>query len=381
MNTTRTSNQKRASTRIAVGFVAIVLAGWYGNRLYSQYKLSNEHFGPVLPGKVNLVGISPGAGYKIIVENRIAQLVETSGDFGANESSQGGPTEGAIKKRIPVDGMIQVMQGNASAVGPFVMSMNGLNENDEWPPIRVVWTAENLKKAFAGDATLKAKLEGDLNVHLDGAPLPTLRIASMENGIILDYPVEVTVHVNGQEQKIVGRIQEPYKPLFSKNVEAQYADRQVTKDDIVGYYATEAAEVKTNKALSENIEKSIEDHIDPQNAKLLEAAADRVLASAVIVVSDKYIDSASDRSYDTAVGKMYDLTIDLNDEGRRRLWKYSHDKVGSVLLLVSDGIPIAAPRINSELAQGELTINQMQDEDLLKEAEDILNHKPNGGTS
>lgn len=342
--------------------------------------LSNERFDPVVPSRVNLVGIDPGAGYKIIIENRIAQLVETAGGFGANETSGGGPTEGSIKKRIDVERMLKVLQGDSNAVGPFVMKMNDLSDND-LPPVRVVWTAEDLRKAFSGDAKLKSKLEGDLNVHLDGTPLSTLRISSLENGIVLDFPVEVTVNMNGRKTKVVGRVQEAYKPLFCKNVEAQYTDRQVTANEIVGYYATEAQELRDRPSLTENVEKTIEEQISPQNAKGLEAPADRVLASATVVVNDKFIESASEEAYDTNEGKMYKLTIDLNDEGRRRLWKYSHDKVGSMLLLVSDGVPIAAPTIETELAQGELTINQMQDEELLKEAEEILNHKSNGGAS
>jgi hypothetical protein len=331
-----------------------------------------------VPGRVNIVGIDPGAGYQIIVANQMAQLVQASGGFGPSETGDAGPTSGAIKKRIPVKELLEVIHGDSKAVGPFVMNLNGLSENENWPPIRVVWTAENLKLAMGGDKTLKAKLESDLNVHLDGTPLPTLRIGALENGIIMDYPVVVKVSVDGKVRSVTGRVQEPYKPLFCQNVEAQYKDKQVTRDDIVGYYATEEEALKTDPRLIDDPVKVIGDHIDPKNAQELAAAADRVLASAVVVVNDRFITSASHESYDTAAGKMFDLTIRLNDEGRRRLWKYSQDRVGSHLLLVSDGIPIAAPIIAHELSQGELTITQMQDEGLLKDAEAVLNGKATG---
>ncbi len=64
---------------------------------------------------------------------------------------------------------------------------------------------------------------------------------------------------------------------------------------------------------------------------------------------------------------MNDLTIEMTDEGRRRLWQYSEDKIGTQLLLIVDGVAIAAPKISHELAQGELTITQMADEGLVKE--------------
>ncbi len=378
MKQPRTSNQKRSSTSIAIGFVALVLVIYKGSQLYSEHALANEHFDPVIPGNVNIVGIDPGAGYQIIVANQMAQLVQASGGFGGTESDSGGATEGAIKKRIPMKELLEVVHGDSKAVGPFVMNLNGMSENENWPPVRVIWTSEELTKAFSGDAKLKSKLESDLNVRLDGTPLPTLRVTSLQSGIILDYPVTVKISVDGQLRSVTGRIQEPYKPAFCQDVEAQYKDKQVTTESILGYYATEAAKVKTNPKLTDNVVKVIKSHIDPANSRQLAEAAERVLKSAVVVINEKYITSASHRGYDTARGTMYDLTIDLNDEGRRRLWKYSHDKVGSHLLLVTDGIPIAAPIIRHELSQGELTITQMEDEGLVKDAEASLNGKSTG---
>ena len=72
---------------------------------------------------------------------------------------------------------------------------------------------------------------------------------------------------------------------------------------------------------------------------------------------------------------MFDLSVDVSDEGRRRLWKYSKERVGTQLLLVADGIPIAAPRIQHELAQDSLTITQMEDEVLVRDAVEMLNQK------
>jgi len=373
MKQPRTSNQKRTSTSIALGFVAIVGAVWYGSKLLSAYALRNEHFDAVVPGKVNIVGIDLDKGYQIIVANQMAQLVQTSGGFGGAETDSAGATEGAIKKRIPMKELLEVIHGDAASVGPFVMNLNGMSENENWPPVRIVWTAEELEKAFNGDSKLKAKLEFDLNLHLDGTPLSQLRITSLQSGIILDFPVTVQVSVDGKNRTVTGRIQEPYKPKFCQQVEAEYKDKQVTTSTILGYYAAACADFKSSPKNREDVVKSIESHIGKSNANQLAAAAEHVLKSAVVVINDKYITSASHRGYDTPRGMMYDLTIDLNDEGRKRLWKYSQDKVGSHLLLVSDGIPIAAPIIRHELAQGELTISQMEDEGLVKDVEAMLN--------
>jgi preprotein translocase subunit SecD len=242
----------------------------------------------------------------------------------------------------------------------------------------VIWKAEDLEKAFQGDPVLKPKLESDLNVRMDGTPLPTLKISSLENGIILDYPVSLHVSVNGTVKTVSGRVEEPYQTRFSMDVQAQYKDKQVNTATILGYYATEAKRALTDKALKENVQKSIESKLSKENAQQLAVAPEKVLQSAQVVVNEKYITGATHRGYDTPRGKMYDLTIELNDEGRRRLWKYSQDKVGTHLLLVTDGIPIAAPIIRNELSQGELTITQMQDEGLVKDAEDALNRGAKG---
>ena len=374
MKTTRTSNQKRSSTPIAIGFVVIAAACWYGRNLYSAHMLANAHFEPIVPGRVNVVGIDPSAGYQIIVANRMAQLAQASGGFGAQESESGGATEGAIKKRIPVKEMLGSLQGNTKALSQFVSIMNDMEENEQWPPIRVVWTAEDIRKAIAGDAALRTKLEDDLNVTLAGKPLSKLRLASLSNGIILDYPVPVKVNLNGKETTLIGRVREPFKPKLVKNVEAQYKEKpNVTNTMILGYYEYESQLELAHPKQLENVAKALEAEISSRHAATLAEAPERVLRSAQVVVNEKFIKGATVHAYDTTKGTMYDLTIDLNDAGRMRLWKYSHDRMNSHLLLVTDGIPIAAPLISDELSEGELTITQMEDKSLVDDAAQMLN--------
>jgi hypothetical protein len=76
---------------------------------------------------------------------------------------------------------------------------------------------------------------------------------------------------------------------------------------------------------------------------------------------------------------MHDLTVKLTPEGRDRLWQYSRGRVNSQLLLIVNGIAIAAPRIQHELAQGELTITQMPDEVLVRDAVEIINENNRKG--
>lgn len=162
----------RSSTKLAIGFAIVAGGGLYGYDFAMHRAIMGEHFEPVKPSQVNLVGINAGAGFKIIVANQMAQLVEASDQFQGQESDGEGATSGSIKKRIPIREMLEVLKGNQDALGPFLMKVNDKDENDSWPPIRVEWTAERVRKALDGDKAEEAKLVHDLNINLDGTPLP-----------------------------------------------------------------------------------------------------------------------------------------------------------------------------------------------------------------
>jgi len=362
------------STKIAIGFAAGAALLFGGYRYAMRNAIMGEQFSQVVPGKVNLVGIDPGSGYRILVANQMAQLVQASGDFEGNDSGEGGATEGAIKKRIPVREMLEVLQGDSEALGEFAMTLNEMSE-EQLPPdmSECTWTAEDLRKALDGDKALAAELERDLNMKLDGTPLPRLRPTSLENGIVVKAPVTVKVNVEGKVREVTGYVLDPYKPRLLRAVEDRYKDKPNLDVNMQsGYYAEEA-----RRALEtgdrENIRKALEYKISKGLAEERAKAPERVLKSATVVVSDAQIEGASYRGYDTSDGRRFDLTVRMSDEGRRRLWRYSIDKIGSQILLVTDGVAIAAPKIQHELKQGELTINQMRDEVLVRDATQALN--------
>lgn len=362
----------RSSTKIVIGFAVLTALGLSGYHYTMRMAIQSAHFDPVVPGKVNLVGVDAGAGYRIIVANQMAQLVQASRDFGGKESEDSGATEGAIKKRIPIREMLAVLRGDEKALGPFVMTMNDMSEND-LPPVAPVWKQADIQKALSGDAALEKKLVEDLNMKLDGTPLSQLRITSMENGIVVETPVKVTVNLNGQPKEVVGYVREAYRPRLMKAVEVRYAEKaNLTQAMQAGFYREEAEKVINGEASKENVRKSLESIIAPEKSEERSKVADRVLKSATVVVNDSHISGANSREYDTPDGKRYDLNIRMTDEGSRRLWKYSFDKVGSQLLLITDGVAIDAPRISHELRQGELTITQMRDRVLVEDAVRML---------
>jgi SecD-like export protein len=367
----------RVSTKIAVVFVAVVGLGYGAYTFALTNAIENAHFAPIAPTDVNLVGIDPGSGYRIIVANEIAQLVQASDSFNSGDSQgESGASEGAIKKRIPLKEMLAVLRGDAKssdALGAFTMKMNDMKE-DNLPPIRVIWTADDLRKAINGDKALRDKLEQDIVVHLDGSPLEKIRPSAIENGIVIQEPVQVTVNLGGQPKLVVGYVLEPYRSRLVASVESRYADKNYNRNMQIGYYAEEAKALIDSPGKREDVKGSLLDRISEKTARERAEPVERILKSATVVINDGHITSASYRSYDTSDGERSDLTIELTDEGRRRLWKYSRDKVGTQLLLIADGVAIEAPRIQHVLAEGELTITQMRDKELVRQAVDMINH-------
>jgi hypothetical protein len=309
------------------------------------------------------------------VANQAAQLIRGGSEaFGPGND---GPesSDATEKKRVPVREMLKAMEGDEAALGQFIAIMNDMQETEDWPTQHIVWKEADLKKALAGDPTLKSKLEADLNVHLDGTPLSKISLTSYENGIIVETSVPCQVEVGSKVVDMRGPIQVPYRPNVSKSIAKDLKEKSYDLTTLAGYYALEAQKIEQKTSQKENVEASLKQIIDPATNAELARPAQQVLKSATIVVTDQYIDSASFKNYDSGGENLNDMTIELNEEGRKRLWQYSRRRVGSQLLLIVNGVAIAAPRIRHELAQGELQISQLPDKILVQDAVDSINKK------
>lgn len=372
-------NKPRTSIKIAIGFAAVALAIFYGPRLYSDWRVGQIQLHEIEPGAVNIVGVDLGKGFRIVVANQMAQLRQVSaadsmkqgsGGVGGDEQDSDQATR---KSRIPMREMMRSLQGNEEALSRFTMVLNDFHE-DSLPPERIYWTAEDLKRALSGDVALKTKLVNDLNINLDGSPLPEIRVKSLEDGIVMKLPVPVKVNVAGVQKTLTATVLIPYKPKLLLRVESSVEKKSnLTNEIILGYYLEECKKVEANPALRENVVGALREYLDPKSLAQMAEPAERVLSSATIVINESMITKASYNSYSSTNGKLQDLSIELTGEGSDRLWKYSKGRVGTQLLLVADGIPIAAPRIQHELSQRSLDITQLPDEVLVREATDLIN--------
>lgn len=366
----------RSGTKIAIGFVAIAAGAYFGYQRVTESMIMGKSFPKIVPGTVNLLGVSTGSGYRIVVQNQIATLIEgASSEFSAPDDTGSGSETDSItgRRRIPIREMLQSMQGDTKALGRFIMTMNDLRES-ELPPVRVIWDAADVRKALEGDPTLLAKLQVDLGVTLEGSPLPQIRFSSIQNGIVIRSPVTVRMPEDAETPEATGLILEPYKPTFSKLVEEQYQEKpQITNSMILGAIRDEAQRLADDPGSRENVRKALEARLDPKRLQGFAAAPERVLHSAKIVINeDAIVDAGYVERTSTNGVRFYDLKIDLTEEGRERLWQYSKHRVGSQLLLVVDGIAIGAPRIEHELSGGVVTITQLPDKVLVQDAVDLM---------
>lgn len=368
----------RSSTKIAIGFVVLLLVGYFGYNGISAALIDNEVFTKLSPGRVNLVGIDAGAGYRILVSNQMAQLVESSttgedSDLQVaddQESQEDGP-----KRRIPLKEMLKVLQGDAVALGRLVTAMNDELRSVELPPNleELSWTPEEIKKALDGDKALEAKLVRRLNMKLDGTPAEWVSVSAIFDGIFLKLPITLNVPVAGTPTPITGTIYMPYKPNFVGQLEMKIGERADDQAFVRGTYQQMRQSLASGEIGKEDIRKSLLSRIDPAATAKFAANPARILSKATVVVNETLMQSAEVKKVAMSDGKVYhDLNIIVSDEGRKRLWQYSRRNRGNQLLLISDGAAIAAPRIRYDIVTSDVAIKQLPDEELAMETADLI---------
>lgn len=367
----------RSSAKIAIGFLVIVAAGYFGWQLYAGMTVDRIKFDPIKPSRVNIVGIAADSGYRILVANHAAQLIRGGSTSFQSDTGFGSGGDASEKKRVPIREMLQALQGDAEQLGQFIAIMNEMAETADWPTERIIWSESDLKKALDGDPELRTKLEKDINVDLKGNPLKQISLTAHENGIIVETLVPCKVQVGANVVDMQAPIQVPFRSRVSRGIEKELVKEEKAYDltTLAGYYALATQRIADKSEQREDVAAALRNIIDPATNAELARPAQQVLKSATVVVTDAFITEASYRNYEAGGENLSDITIKLTEEGRKRLWQYSRRRVGSQLLLIVDGVAIAAPRIRHELAQGELQVTQMPDKVLVQDAVNAINDK------
>lgn len=355
-------------TLVTLGTVALGYAAWWG---YNTWSLRNFVLTEITPGEVNLVAIDPGSGFRIIVANEVAQLAEIAGGgFDAPESDM---MEIVSPRKLPIRETLQSLQGDERALGRLIMQLNDMGE--DIPPVYVVWTAEDIRRALDGDQELQNRLVQDIQINLDGTPLDTIDRRAFEMGIVLDLPVPVNVRVGAENKLLVGRVREPFQPSFVRSVLTRLEEEfEVTNEQFLGVFLEEVRALETGTQRRENVRDSLEARISEQRARDLAERPNRVLSNAEVVVNQQHLTGAKvEQVVGVNQAVRYNITVGLTNEGRMRLWKYSREYPGFQLLFIVNDVAVAAPRIQTALNQRSVTITQLSHERMVRSAVDAIN--------
>ncbi|MFW5697208.1 MAG: hypothetical protein ACOCX1_01460 [Fimbriimonadaceae bacterium] len=370
------------SIKFALLVAAVLAVAFFGYHLYGDYRLRDVELAEIQPSEVTILALQPGAGYRILVSNEVAKLAQVRG---AGEDISGASIENLETDNasiLPISAMLGSMQGDQESLNRFVMSLNELG-GDNLPALREgrTWTAEQLREVLdGGDPELREELEADLNVTLDGMPLDQINLASVQNGIVIDSPVPVEVSIGGEVRTFEARVQQAFQPSFTRRFESQLEneDVDISEERIAALYASLMRQILEpeqfeNPMNRQDVAEAIERLIDPDYLAEYAEAPERVLRNATTVLNNEYIVGASYEQESTnRRDESYKLNIEVNEEGRMRMWKYSHDNPSFQLLLIVDGAAIAAPVISTELRQSPITITRISNERLIKNAVDKM---------
>lgn len=367
------------SVKVTVVALGVFAAGFAAYWLYGETQLAGFNPDPIAPGKVTMVAFKTGGNLRIRVANRVAQLVELQN---ANADNRASAMEADVSdaRRIPIRELLQTLQGDEKALGDFLMAINRIGEGEVLPPEAPVWSAADLQKAIDGDPGLVAKLESDLHIGLDGIPPDNVRMAPLQDGIIIELPVQVQVQVGNEVKTLTGIVRENYRPRFAIEFEKTlFEEFEPTETTIVGNYREIATPLVNGENKPEDVRASLQSQIDEKRKKSLADKPERLLRGAQVLVADQLFEGASYRGYkDDRGADNFDLKIQVSEEARKRLWKYSRDTQGFELLLVVDGIAVAAPRITTQLNGREVTITKLKEQSLVERTIEAIKEAQNG---
>ncbi|MCB0824843.1 MAG: hypothetical protein KDC26_01525 [Armatimonadetes bacterium] len=363
-------NPSLKAVLIGGAFLGALYGAYWG---YGELQLKDFEVTPVAPGDVNMIAFDATGKYRIRVANRVATLVELSGDATERRASAMGAAD-EDARRIPIREMLGALQGKEDDLSYLISSMNKFKE-DDLPGKEILWSASDLKKAIDGDVTLKAKLEEDLLMKLDGTPFDRISMTALMNGIVIELPIPMEINVGGKVKSVTGTVKIPFKTRLMDAFEKLASEKATLGQDfIIGNYEQLAQSILEGTSNKEDLGKAISKLISDTQIDRYRQAPAQLLQSAEVLITDEHLRGCEISSYQDDRGNtITDMSIRVNDEGRKRLWKHSRDTKGFSLMLIVDGVAIAAPEVVSQLGGSEVKISRLMEQRLAEEAKEKIN--------
>lgn len=352
--------------------VALALGAWFGgNELYTRLVILPRQYPRLKPGNVSLIGLSV-PGYHIVVSNGIARL-QTGPAPKWDKASSDAPSG----TTIPMKGLVGTLRFEPKAAEELVRALNEINYEIE-PLTDRIWTKQRLEAAIAHAGPERSQLEYDLATRLDGTGVDRVSWDRLTTGIWVQVPVPLAVPSAKGTQSVVANVLVPFRTGVSIAAENNLK-RLLVRGRLGENLRPDAATIAGvyNEALDGYSRKGYQDvaaairqlYSEEATARLAEPAQ-RVLGEVEVLVTDSTISDAKLNAVPREDGKgdMYTISLDVATESRDRLWQYTYKHPSSQLLLVSNGVAIAAPVVSSEIKYSTVEITGISEKELAEEA-------------
>jgi len=361
--------------RTGIWFVIAIAAGiglWFGgNELYTRLVILPRDYPRLEPGNVSLIGFNV-PGYHIVVSNGIARL-----QIGSAAKFQGSDLGGATGNSIPMHGLIGTLRLEQDAAGELVRALNDIKYEIE-PLTDRTWTQERIDKALDGPGEEREKLEYDLATQLNGEGVERVSWDHLTTGIWLEVPIPLEVPSAKGTETVVAKVLLPYRTRLSTATENNLR-RLLTRgrlpenlrpdpQTIAGLY-NEALDAAQKQGF-EDVAASLRRFFSAEATARMAEPVLKVLREVEVLVTEETIVGAEMESVRREDGKgdLYTIVLDVAQESRDRLWQYTYKHPSSQLLLVSNGVAIAAPVVRHEIKYSTVEITGIAEQQLAEEA-------------
>ena len=357
--------------------VGVVLALWFGgNELYTRMVILPREYPPLQPGSVSLIGMKV-PGYFIVVSNGVARLMIGE----ASTFSKPEAVDTSSGKTIPMAGLVGTLRGEPEAAAELTLALNDITY-DIQPLEDRVWTKSRIDRALAAPGEERSKLEYDLGTSLEGKGIERLNWDRLTTGVWLEVEVPIALP-SAQSKQLVAKVRLPYRTRVA-NAAYTYFQRQLERGGLDANLKPSVATISGvyNQALDdatrlghEDVAASISSKFSQDALAKLAKPVEDVLTAVEVLVTEKTIESAELKSAPREDGKgdIYTVILNTNDESRDRLWQYTYRRPGAQLLLVSNGVAIAAPVVRHEIKYSTVEISGISEQKLAEEALRFIN--------
>lgn len=358
--------------------IILLFAAYFGYRwIIYAVAVGDKVFPPLAPKEVSLIGIRL-AGERIIVSGGIAQLaVDEEADF--QQKQERGEPVGAVGAKIPIGGLTAALQYRPEGLEELAMALNRV-EQQILPDPEATWDAADIRRALGGDAGLQQRLERDLNTTLEGEPADLISKTRTFSGIWIRLPLTAKVPAPGGPRNIEFSLTIPFSTSLVQRVRTHPQVRETFDVDITTLALVYEEVWGTMKSAgSDPPRKAIENLLSPSRMAAMVGPVERLLSRVTVLLTEDQIEGVSLQEFQTSDPdvKSHTINLELTREGRDRLWQYTRRNPGTQLLLVVEGVAIAAPIVQHEMMYYTAAISNILEEDLAKNAVDLIRKAKN----